>query len=212
MNNGNTEIYLLKADPFWILLLEAKWEVSKLDLSILTPSCARRGVLVLRPVQGSRPATFWSEVRFPRPPLPRTSKESQWYSDVSGCSWPSWRHRLLQQHMSFLLNNASSHQRSPPSSALLLGYSGKPCSCEAHVEETGNACHSRAALYPMGDNGRRAERQGCARGHVPHQHIAPLSGQEAAFPVMSPSSSSLCDSALALLLQTHTGKVKPGER
>ncbi|KAI3365073.1 hypothetical protein L3Q82_010193, partial [Scortum barcoo] len=40
-------------------------------------------------------------------------------------------------------------------------------------EEAGNARHSRAALYPMGDNGRRAERQGCAPGHVPHQHIAP---------------------------------------
>ncbi|TWW82215.1 hypothetical protein D4764_01G0020300 [Takifugu flavidus] len=47
---------------------EAKWEVSKLDPSILTPSCACRGVLVLRPVQGSRPATFWSEVRLPGPP------------------------------------------------------------------------------------------------------------------------------------------------
>lgn len=37
-------------------------------------------------------------------------------------------------------------------------------------EEAGNARHSRAALYAMGDNGRRAERQGCAPGHVPHQH------------------------------------------
>lgn len=31
-------------------------------------------------------------------------------------------------------------------------------------EEAGNA------LYAMGDNGRRVERQGCALGHVPHQH------------------------------------------
>lgn len=76
-NNGNTEIYLLKTDPFWILLIEAKWEVPKLDLSILTPSSACPGVLVLRPVQGSRPATFWSEVGFPGPPLPRRSKGSQ---------------------------------------------------------------------------------------------------------------------------------------
>lgn len=118
----------------------------------------------------------------------------------------------LQQHVGLLLNNASSHRRSPPSSALLLGRSGTPCSCEMHVEETGNACHSSAALYPMGDNGRRAERQGCAWGRVPHQHMAPLSGQEAAFPAMSPSSSTLWDSAPAFLLQTHTGKVKLGER
>lgn len=32
--------------------------------------------------------------------------------------------------------------------------------------------------------GRRAERQGCAPGHVPHQHASTLSGQEAAFPVI----------------------------
>lgn len=43
--------------------------------------------------------------------------------------------------------------------------------------------------------------RGCAWGHVPHQHIAPLSGQEAAFPAMSPSSSTLCHLALAFLLQ-----------
>lgn len=41
-------------------------------------------------------------------------------------------------------------------------------------EEAGNARRSTAALYPLGDDGRRAERRGCAAGHVPHPHIAPL--------------------------------------
>lgn len=37
VNNGNTEIYLLKMHPFWILLREAKWEVFKLDYKIQRP-------------------------------------------------------------------------------------------------------------------------------------------------------------------------------
>lgn len=77
---------------------------------------------------------------------------------------------------------------SSPSLVLQLSYSWKshyqPINAPgcAAGEEAGNALHSRAALYPTGDNGRRAERQAWASGHVPHWHIN-LSGQEAAFPV-----------------------------
>lgn len=74
-------------------------------------------------------------------------------------------------------------------------------------EEAGNARHSRAALYPMGDNGRRAERQGCAPGHVPHQHIAPrphcLDRKQ---PFLS-SPSSLCVPALIIVQIQSSGSM-----
>lgn len=91
----------------------------------------------------------------------------------------------------------------------------------AALEEAGNARHSRAALYPMGDNGRRAERQGCAWGHVPHQHITPyphcLDRKQLFLSCLPPPSPpphravTLLCSALVFLLQSHVGRVKPVE-
>lgn len=175
-----TEIYLLKTD------LDSSYR--RQMGSLRTRPVNIKAIMCL---SWSRPAAFWSEVCFPGPP--QVQGESVIIPIVCAA------HGVPDTPAFF--------STTPPATDALL----RPLSrwvTVGNVGETGNARHSRVALYPMGDNGRRAERQGCARGRVPHQHTAPPSGQEAAFPVTPPSSSTPCDSALAFLLPTHASKAR----
>lgn len=96
---------------------------------------------------------------------------------------------VLQQ--CFLPSKPGGHVLHPLVTSWVTVGSRVPAS--AAGEEAGNARHSRAALYPMGDNGRRAERQGCAPGHVPH-----------CLDRKQPFLSSFCVPALVIVLMQST--------